>query len=113
MHAQAQWPCPHLRVSASPSGMTRCWPPTGFSGTLLQDASHWHVDPTAHLVRWCHWLRLADVLRRHLAHAGEARQTHGTDEFVLQNLQHTHNAVLTTSGKAPRLHSAKGDYVGA
>src|SRR5215470_6912521 len=88
MHAQTQWP-------------------SGFSGTFLQDAPHWHVDPTAHLVWWCHRLCLADVLRRHLAHTGEACQTHGTDDFVLQDLQHAHDAVLTTSGKAPRLHSAK------
>src|SRR5262245_53214783 len=82
-------------------------------GTLLKDASYWHIDPGAHLMRQCHRLCLADVLRSHLAHAGKARQAHGTDEFVLQDLQHAHNAVLTTSGEAPRLHSTKGDHVGA
>src|SRR4029453_4831892 len=75
------------------------------SSYRLQDAPHWHVDPTAHLVRRCHRLCLADVLRRHLAHAGEARQAHGTDKFVLQDLQHAHNAVRTTSSEPPGLHS--------
>src|SRR5436853_4682312 len=55
---------------------------------LLENASHWHIDPGAHLVRRCHRLCLADVLRRHLAYAGETSQAHGTDEFVLQDLQH-------------------------
>src|SRR5262249_54599997 len=96
-------PSPRLRVPASLLG----------AGTLSEDAPHWHIDPGAHLVRRRHWLCLADVFRRHLAHTGEACQAHGTDEFILHDLQHAHNAVLTTSGEAPRLHSTKGDHVGA
>src|ERR1700682_2776519 len=52
----------------------------------LEDAADGHVDPTAHLVRVGHWLGVADVLLGDLVNAGQARQAHGADELVFQDL---------------------------
>ena len=40
-------------------------------------------------------------------------QAHGTDQLVLQDLQHAHHAVLAAGGQAPALQPAQGHDVGA
>src|SRR5207245_6816189 len=81
--------------------------------SALKNPGGAHVDPGTHLVRFGDRLRWAHVLRRHLVHAGQARQAHGADQLVLEDLEHTHAPGDATGGQAPALQAAERYHVRA